>query len=71
MSGAPELRPLTPPHAAMTKEASQASKCAVRLLQEATRDYDLLREFIEQYIQFQHAADVVSGQVQPAPRARS
>jgi len=68
MTAAPKLRNGSPPHKELVKQAIQARQCAMRMLKEGSRDYEILRTFIEQYIEYQHGADVVSGQVQPAPR---
>lgn len=51
-----------PAHAALVKEAATAKKCAIRMLDEGSRDFVILREFIEQYIDFQSAADRLTGQ---------
>lgn len=70
MSAAPKLRNGSPAHKVMVEHAKQAKQCAVRMLEEGSRDYEVLRTFVEQYIEYQHAADVVSGQVQPPPPFR-
>ena len=49
-------------HQALVEKAGVAKKCAVDMLHTGSRDFEVLQEFIEQYVSFQTAADEVSGQ---------
>ena len=47
-------------HNTLIEQARQNKACAAQLLNEGSRDYAVLREFIERYIAHQSAADLIS-----------
>ena len=58
----------SPSHKVLVAEAQSARQCAMRMLEESSRDFDVLRTFVERYAHFQSAADYVSGQSDKLPR---
>lgn len=65
MSTKPKLlqRGGSPAHALLVEKAQQARKCLTSLLNEGSRDWELIEQFQREYQSFMSAADLVSGQV--------
>jgi len=57
-----ELKALSPAHRALTDKVKLNAKTLVSLIEESSRDYEVMRDLLEELISYQHGADVVSGQ---------
>ena len=53
---------LTVAHKTLTKEVKTSRDTLIRMLEEGSRDYEVLQSLLNEYISLQYGADVVSGQ---------
>lgn len=49
-------------HQVLVEKAQTAKKCLTSLLQEGSRDFELMQQFLDEYQSYLTAADQVSGQ---------
>ena len=47
-------------HALLVEKAQTARKCAVSLMESGSRDFEVMQEFVDQYVSYLQAADWVA-----------